>query len=181
MRAVDKEGDMARPAPPGKGGAGGGAGGAIGQGEERGLRPLSLLVLDLLRPALDRQGRLLLELKALWPLIAGERAARLSAPRRLQQGTLTLSVDPSLALELQHRTGELLARISAQLGTAAVSRIRLVQDRSFLAAAPAPLPPPVPRPLPPAALPSGLAGLPAGEVKEALVRLAQALYHERGK
>lgn len=165
---------MARPVPSGKDGGRGGE-----WRDEAGLRPLSLLVLDLIRPALDRQGRLLLQLKAAWPVIAGEREARFSSPRRLQQGVLTLAVSPALALELQHRTGELTGRINAHLGTTAVSRIRLLQDPSFTLppSSSSPPPPPSPSPSPPPPPPGSLFSLPPGEVREALVRLARALYH----
>lgn len=178
---------MARPAPPDKEGREREDGTRRGEsqwGEGLALRPLSFLVLDLIRPVLDRHGRRLLRLKTEWPVIAGEREARLSSPRGLRQGTLTLSVAPAIALELQHRSAELIARINAHLGEAAVTRLRLVQDhpgRPAPATPPSPLPPTPSRSAPPfpAPLPPALESLPPGEVREALVRLAQALYHQR--
>ena len=80
------------------------------------------------RPALEKRGRVFAALVAAWPELAGPRLAgdtaldRLAQPRDGGPGTLHLRVTPVLALEVQHLTPQLIERINAFLGHAAVGR-----------------------------------------------------------
>ena len=85
------------------------------------------------RPALEKRGRAFAALVAAWPELAGPRLAgdtaldRLAQPRGGGPGTLHLRVTPVLAHEVQHLAPQLIERINAFLGHAAIERIALAQ------------------------------------------------------
>jgi protein-disulfide isomerase len=87
-------------------------------------------------------------LRAEWSLIAGPDLARLSQPEALLSArgrsgkALRLRVAGAAALEVQHRSGQLVERINAYFGHRMVDDIRLVQGT--IAAPPAPPPPAAP-------------------------------------
>jgi hypothetical protein len=63
-----------------------------------------------------------------WAAIVGPALARDCAPERLSRsGTLRVRVAGPLALELQHRTPEILARLAGYFGHRAVHRLHLIQ------------------------------------------------------
>jgi hypothetical protein len=62
-----------------------------------------------------------------WVGIVGPALADVTTPRRLGQGTLTIGCSGPVAMELQHLSTEVLARINQYLGTSGVRRLRFVQ------------------------------------------------------
>ncbi len=107
-----------------------------------------------------------------WSEIIGPALAPFTAPRRLVSGTLTLACAGPLAIELQHLAVEVVGRINTHLGGAAVQRIRFVQD---IAPAPAPA---APVHVPPEAAKEAehaVAGLPEGELRDALAALGRVV------
>jgi hypothetical protein len=137
-----------------------------------GPRPIGTLLPAVTRTAFRRRSPAAAQVLADWPSIIGPALAAVTTPRRLVAGTLTLACSGPIATELQHLAPELIARINAHLGSPAVQAIR------FLQIAPA-------APLPPAAAPvtaataeaaeAAVAGLPAGELRDALAALGRAV------
>ncbi len=107
-----------------------------GDTKQRGPLALSTLVGRVLDPLSAKRGFANAELIAAWPQIAGPRYAETTQPENIawprgpgaqDGGTLTLRVEPSVALYLQHETGQLIERVNGFLGFGAVRRIRIVQ------------------------------------------------------
>lgn len=133
----------------------------------RGPRHLGALLPPITRPAFRKRAPAAAQILADWDAVVGPALAAATAPRRLAGGTLTLACTGPIALELQHRSAEILGRVNAYLGTRAAERLRLVQE------APAPLaalpPRRAPRPEP------KLPGIPDGPLRDALAALGRAL------
>ncbi len=97
------------------------------------MKPLEAYFDRVARPALEKHGAVLAELLRNWPSIAGPvaeftRPETLKRPRRADGGaTLKLRVQPGRALELQHMSDALIARINGYFGHLAVERITFVQ------------------------------------------------------
>ena len=138
-----------------------------------GPRPVGSLVPSLTRPAFRRRSPATTQLLTDWTAIVGPALAAVTVPKRLSGTTLTLACAGPIAMELQHMTGELAARINGHLGRVAVERLRFVQEAV----------------VGPAALPrfdaSGpaepIAGLAEGPLNDALARLGQAMRRRGGK
>jgi hypothetical protein len=134
------------------------------------------LIPAITRPAFRRRSPAGAQVMADWAAIVGPALSAVTQPLRLTQGTLTIACAGPVAMELQHLAPELLRRINGALGKAAVERLRFVQQaaaRPAPAAAPAlagPLPGPVAE---------RLAGLPEGELRQALEKLARGVYRNR--
>ena len=88
------------------------------------------------------QGGSLARLKAEWPAIAGPELARISQPEALLSArgrsgkALRLRVPGAAALEVQHRSGQLVERVNAYFGHKMIDDIRLVQGALATRAAP---------------------------------------------
>lgn len=107
----------------------------------RGSGPTSVsdLAASVLDPVLRRKAGMSMALVQSWEEIAGERLAarsrpeRIAWPRRREEGdpfepaTLVIACDAFAALQVQHETTEIIARINAFLGYPAIGRIRIVQ------------------------------------------------------
>ncbi len=146
------------------------------------MKPLNRYFDAIARPAFERHGHAWAGLLRNWRQIAPQLATfcvpeKLTVPRgargRAPGGTLHLRVMPARALELQHMQTELIARINAFFGYAAVQRITFVQ---------APLDTPSAKPPPPRPDPALQKRLQerAGQVsdpalRESLTRLAEAV------
>ena len=97
------------------------------------MKPLEAYFDHVARPALEKHGAVLAELLRNWPAIAGPvaeftRPETLKRPRRADAGaTLKLRVQPGRALELQHMSDALIARINGYFGHLAVERVTFVQ------------------------------------------------------
>ncbi|MGE0421123.1 MAG: DUF721 domain-containing protein [Reyranellaceae bacterium] len=139
------------------------------------FKRLGATVPGLIRPLAKARGTALASLLAEWPLIVGDELARVSLPDKLTGTTLRLLVVPAAALVLQHDAPQIVARINAYYGRAAVSRLALVQGPLPLA----PNPPPRGRPKLPAhrqaALKTATEGIADERLKAALERLGRAI------
>ncbi len=131
-------------------------------------RPIGRLVPPLTQAAFRRRAPASAAILLDWAAIVGPALAAVTAPRRLGGTTLTIACAGPTAMELQHTTAELMARINGHLGRVAVDRLRFVQDAVTPPALPAPklAPPPPPPELP---------GIEAGPLHDALARLGQAV------
>ena len=141
-----------------------------------GPRPLGALIPRLTRPAFRRKSPAGAQLMADWPALVGPALANVTAPRRLAGGTLTLACAGPVALELAHLAPQLIQRINAHLGRAAVERLRFVQDAPASAA---PLAPPPAPAVVPERVRDALSAVPGDGLREALARLAQGVYRNR--
>lgn len=137
------------------------------KGIPRGPRPLGALLPSITRPAFRKRAPSAAQVLSDWEAVVGPALAAVTVPRRLYGGTLTLACPGPVALELQHHSDWVLARVNAYLGTHTAERLRLVQE-----APPAPpTPPPSARPRPEPKLP----GVPPGPLRDALAALGRAI------
>jgi hypothetical protein len=67
------------------------------------------------------------QLMEAWTGIVGPALGDVTVPRSLAQGTLTIACSGPVAMELQHLSNELMARINQYLGSQPVRRLRFVQ------------------------------------------------------
>jgi hypothetical protein len=139
-----------------------------------GPRPIGALVPGLIRPAFRRRSAATVLILADWEAIVGPALAAVTAPRRLSAGCLTIGCGGPMAMELQHLSEPLIGRINAHLGKIAVTRLRLLQDFT-----PPPAPPPRPKPPASAGASEAVAGLPPGELRDALEGLGRAVLTPR--
>ena len=103
--------------------------------------PVSDLAIDVLDPLLRKRAGMTIGLLQSWDEIVGERLAtttrpeKIAWPRRLHEddpfepATLIIASEGRAALHLQHETTEVISRVNAFLGFAAVSRIKIVQKQ----------------------------------------------------
>ena len=140
-----------------------------------GPRAVSALLPALVRPAFRKRNPAAAQVVADWEAIVGPALAAVSTPRKLFGGTLAIGCAGPMALELQHLSDALIARINGHLGRIAVSRLRFVQDPPQLVAI-------VPRPPKQALLAAreAVAGLPEGPLREALEKLGRVVLAGRG-
>jgi hypothetical protein len=138
--------------------------------------PVGQLVPRLTRPAFRKRSPAGAQVMADWPQVVGPALAAVTSPLRLSAGTLTLACAGPVAMELQHLAPELIARINGHLGRVAVERLRFVQQAPAGAPRPAPAAPAAPLPAP---VRDRLAGLPEGELRDALEKLARGVYRRR--
>ncbi len=140
-----------------------------------GPRAVSALLPALVRPAFRKRNPAAAQVVADWEAIVGPALAAVSTPRKLFGGTLAIGCAGPMALELQHLSDVLIARINGHLGRIAVSRLRFVQDPPQPVAI-------VPRPPKQALLAAreAVAGLPEGPLREALEKLGRVVLAGRG-
>lgn len=133
-----------------------------------GPRAVGALVPGLTRAAFRRRSPAGVQLMTEWDTIVGPALASNTTPRRLTGATLTIACSGPIAMELQHMSAPLLARINGHLGRVAVERLRFVQDGAPAHATPR-APPHADRP------PPVIPGVPAGPLHDALASLGQAV------
>lgn len=140
-----------------------------------GPRAVSALLPALVRPAFRKRNPAAAQVVADWEAIVGPALAAVSTPRKLFGGTLAIGCAGPMALELQHLSDVLIARINSHLGRIAVSRLRFVQDPPQPVAI-------VPRSPKQALLAAreAVAGLPEGPLREALEKLGRVVLAGRG-
>ena len=102
-----------------------------------------------------------------WEAVIGPALAAVTVPRRLHGGTLTLACSGPVAMELQHLSEWVLARVNAYLGSRVAERLRIVQVLP-----PAARPPSRPGPTRPE---PKLPGIPPGPLRDALALLGRAI------
>lgn len=100
------------------------------------MRPIAADLPRLIGKPLGKRGFGEGGLIAEWAAVAGAETARYTAPLKLSfprgsrhDGTLTLRTTSAFATELQHIAPQLLERINAYLGYAAISRLKIEQGR----------------------------------------------------
>lgn len=102
----------------------------------RDLMALAKNIRPLMKKILGPKGLVQVELLSRWSEIVGEDLAEYSFPDKIEfagsqksNGTIQLLVpNGAFALELQHREPQILARINAYFGYAAVSKLRILQN-----------------------------------------------------
>lgn len=140
-----------------------------------GPRPVGALVPAITRPAFRRRAPAAAQVMADWAAIVGPRLAALTAPRRLSAGRLTIACAGPVAMELQHLAPELIARINTHLGSVVIERLGFVQatdtpEQPRVAAGPAPLSAADQK-----RAEAAIAGLPPGDLRDALAALSRAV------
>ena len=140
----------------------------VGKRHVWGPRAVGALVPGLTRAAFRKRSPAGVQLMTDWDTIVGPALAANTTPRRLSGATLTIACAGPIAMELQHMSAPLLARINGHLGRIAVERLRFVQDGAPAPTAPAAAPHAGD---PPPAIP----GVPAGPLHDALASLGQAV------
>lgn len=138
-----------------------------------GPRPVSALLPALVRPAFRARAPATAQVLADWEAIVGPAIAAVTTPRKLFAGSLVIACSGPIAMELQHLSEPLMARINAHLGRVAVTRLRFAQDHP----PPALLPRPRPRAL--AAARKAVEGIADPELHDALERLGQSVLARR--
>ncbi len=135
-----------------------------------GPRPIGALVPAVTRPAFRKRAPGSAQVMADWVQIVGPELSATTTPRRLSNGTLTLACTGPVALELQHLSDQVLARVNGHLGRKVVDRLRFVQD-----------PTPPSQPQSPPSRPRRVAaavevpGIPPGPLHDALAALARRI------
>ena len=135
-----------------------------------GPRAIGALVPGLVKPAFSKRAPATAQVVADWETIVGPAIAAISVPRKLFSGTLAIACSGPLALELQHLAPQLIERINRHLGKVAVTRLRFIQDAPAVRAAARP-----PRPAAVAKARAAVAGMPAGDLRDALEALGRAV------
>ena len=126
----------------------------------KGARPVPVgdIAGDILDPVMRRRAGISIGLVQSWDEIVGPDLAAMTRPEKLawprraheddpfEPAALVIACEGFAALRVQHETGEILSRINAFLGFAAVGRIRIVQkpvvrEEQAKRAAPRPLTP----------------------------------------
>ncbi|MEN9499922.1 MAG: hypothetical protein RIS83_1741 [Pseudomonadota bacterium] len=144
-----------------------------------GPRPLGALMPALTRPAFKRKSPAAAQIMADWPALVGPALAAVTQPLRLTGGSLTIACSGPMAMELSHLAPELIRRINGGLGRVAVERLRFVQTIQPGTGGAKPALPPRQVVLP-SRVAAALDGLPTGDLREALERLARGVYRKRG-
>jgi hypothetical protein len=131
------------------------------------LRGIAALLAPVLRPAFRKRAPAAAQLLADWPTLAGPDISARAVPVKFAAGTLTLACSGPTAMELQLSAQPLISRLNLGLGNAMVERLRFVQNSPGIIA-------PIPQ-KPVRAAVTRPAGLPNGELGDALARLYQGI------
>lgn len=113
-----------------------------------GSRALGSYIPDLTRKAYERFGFATAEILNDWPRIAGADLSRFTRPERLKwpretaaaeegprtAAVLILAVEPSHALDVEYRSGEIAQRVNAYFGFHAVEKIKVIQTPGVVTA-----------------------------------------------
>ena len=121
--------------------------------QRKGFRPLADPAAGILDPVLRKRAGITIELVQAWDEVVGSSLGGLSRPLKLiwprrareddpfQPATLVIACQGFTAMRVQHETGEIISRVNAFLGFAAVGRIKFEQkpvvarrEKTFLAA-----------------------------------------------
>lgn len=91
-------------------------------------RDLSSLMPGITREAFRKRSPASVTLFIEWREIIGPNLADRTEPRKLSAGTLTVSCNGPVAMEIQHMQGALISRINTWCGHTIVERLKLTQD-----------------------------------------------------
>ncbi|KXV56561.1 hypothetical protein AD948_16910 [Acetobacter senegalensis] len=91
-------------------------------------RSLAALLPAVTAPAFRRRNPASVQLFTDWSDIVGPAHTAVTTPSKLAAGTLTIACAGPVAMELQHLSDALIARINTWCGQALVARLRFVQD-----------------------------------------------------
>jgi hypothetical protein len=147
-------------------------------------KPLSILLSEVFSDAYAKQGFAARELVTRWAEIAGAEIAAHSEPIKLQwprpvegqpqePATLVLKVEGPMALEIQHSSDVILARVNRFFGWSAVGRLALRQAPLSRRKASAPPPPPDPQSV--ERIAKTLSAIEDEQLRAALARLGAAI------
>ena len=139
---------------------------------DRGTRPITAVLPTVTRDAFKRVAPGVVQLMEAWSGIVGPALAEVTIPRHLAQGTLTIGCSGPMAMELQHLSMEVLARINQYFGKQTVQRLRFVQIL-IVRSPPRTIPRPDPSVVATAA--QAVAHLPDGPLRDALAGLGTAV------
>ncbi len=107
--------------------------------QRKGFRPLADPAAGILDPVLRKRAGITIELVQAWDEVVGPALGELSRPLKLiwprrareddpfQPATLVIACQGFTAMRVQHETGEIISRVNAFLGFAAVGRIKIEQ------------------------------------------------------
>jgi hypothetical protein len=132
-----------------------------------GERGIAALIAPVVRPAFRKRAPAAAALLADWAALAGPDLAARAAPKKFAGGTLTLACTGAAAMALQHQAPQIIARLNLALGQQMVERLRFVHETAAITAPAAQQLPRLPKTPP--------AGLPEGELGEALAKLYQGV------
>ena len=156
---------------------------------ENGFRAIGGLAQRLTSGIAKGRGASIARLRAEWTAIVGPDLARITQPEALLSGrgaragangagkALRLRVAGAAALEVQHKSGQLVERVNAYFGYKMIDDIRLVQG--VIAARPAPKPIPVPDPAIVTRVAERAASVKDPELRAALTRLGARVASRR--
>jgi hypothetical protein len=136
-----------------------------------GPRALGSLVPDVTRPAFRKHNPAAARILADWEIIVGPKVARMTVPRRLHQGVLTIGCAGPAAMDLHYMGIEVINRINTHLGGQPVHSLKFTQ-------AGMPRKPPATPASPPEAIleaAAAVADLPDGDLKSALAALGRVV------
>jgi hypothetical protein len=147
-------------------------------------KPLSILLSEVFSDAYAKQGFAARELVTRWAAIAGAEVAAHSEPIKIQwprpvegqpqePATLVLKVEGPMALEIQHSSDVILARVNRFLGWSAVGRLALRQAPLSRRNRSAPPPPPDPKSV--ERIAKTLSSIEDEQLRAALARLGAAI------
>ncbi|WP_415498186.1 DUF721 domain-containing protein [Acetobacter orientalis] len=91
-------------------------------------RSLAALLPAVTAPAFRRRSPASVQVFTDWADIVGPAHAAVTTPSKLSAGTLTIACAGPVAMELQHLSDALVARINTWCGHGLVARLRFVQD-----------------------------------------------------
>jgi hypothetical protein len=139
-----------------------------------GPRAIGALIAPVLRPTWRKRAPATAQIIADWQSIVGPAIARDTTPRRLSAGTLIIACNGPVAMELQHLSDVLIARVNTHVGHRVVQRLRFQQD-SIDSDRPLPAPPKPPSAKALQAIDNAVADLPEGPLRQALAALGRSV------
>ncbi len=152
----------------------------------RGAMPISALVGRVINPVARKRGFATADMIAAWAEVVGAELAQCTRPEKIvwprgeansnRPGVLTLKVDGPRAVVVQHQLDQVVERVNAFFGYAAVGQVRIVQAPLGRSAKPAPA---EDRPLSPAdeaRLQAATGRVEDRSLREALDRLGRGVF-----
>lgn len=163
-----------------------------GKSSSGNARPVGDLATAILDPVLRRKAGISTGLVQSWEEIVGPRLADSTRPEKIlwprrageddpfEPATLVVACEGAAALHLQHQTGEIIARINAFLGFAAIGRVRILQKPVAAHKPPKRRPRELTRDEA-AGIATAVAGIEDEALRAALEKLGKAVKAERGR